>query len=41
MHSKKLPNNIVKICKKIVGVEQKSLYNILNHRVEKSKSDCV
>ena len=33
MHSKKLLNNIVKVCSKIVGVEQKSLYNILNHCV--------
>ena len=37
LHSKKLLNNIVNVCYKIVGVEQKSLYNILNHRVEKKQ----
>ena len=35
LHSKKLLNNIVKVCSKIVGVEQKSLYNIFSHGVEK------
>ena len=35
LHSKKLRNNIVKVCSKTVGVEQKSLYNIFNHRVKK------
>ena len=33
LHSKKLLNNIVKVCSNTV--EQKSLYNIFNHRVEK------
>ena len=36
LHSKKLLNNIVKVCSKIVGIEQKSLYNIFSHHVEKS-----
>ena len=35
LHSKKLLNNIVMVCSKTVGVEQKSLYNIFDHRVEK------
>ena len=37
LHSKKLLNNIVKVCSKIAGVEQKSLYSILNHRVIKTQ----
>ena len=35
LHSKKLLNNIVKVCSKAVGVEQKYLYNIIDHRIEK------
>ena len=34
LHSKKLLNNIIYVCSKIVGVEQKYLYNIFGHRVE-------
>ena len=34
LHSKKLLNNIVKVCSKIVGIEQKSLYNVFDHCVE-------
>ena len=41
LHSRKLLNNIVKVCSNTVGVEQKSLYNIFNHRVKKGKSDYV
>ena len=37
LHCKKLLSNIVKACSNIVGVEQKSLYNILNHRIEKKE----
>ena len=37
LYSNKLLNNIVKVCSKIVGVEQKSLYNIFNHHVEKKQ----
>ena len=37
LHSKKLLNNIVKVCSNIVGVEQKSIYNIFNHRAKKGK----
>ena len=35
LHSKKLLNNIVKVCSKTVGIEQKSLHNIFNHIVQK------
>ena len=35
LHSKKLLNNIVKVCSKTVGIEQKSLHNIFNHSVKK------
>ena len=35
LHSKKLLNNIVKVCSKTVGIEQKSLHNIFNHCVKK------
>ena len=41
LHSKKLPNNIVKVCSKTVGVEQKFLYKIFNHHTKKGKSDYV
>ena len=34
VHGTKLLNNIVNVCSKIVGVEQKSLYNIFSHCVE-------
>ena len=34
-HSKKLLNNIVKVCSKTVGIEQKSQHNIFNHSVKK------
>ena len=37
LHSKKLLNNIVKVCSKMVGIEQKSLHNILNHSGKKKK----
>ena len=37
LHSKKLVNNIVKVCSKTVGVKQKSLCNIFNHRVRKQR----
>ena len=41
LRSKKLLINVVKVCSKIVGVEQKSPYNIFSHRVKKCKSDYV
>ena len=34
LHNKKLLNNIVKVCSKIVGAEQKSSCNVFNHCVE-------
>ena len=37
LHSKKLLNNIVKACSKIVGLEHKSLYIIFNHNIEKKQ----
>ena len=37
LHSKKLPNNIVKVCSKTVGIEQKSLHNIFNNSAKKAK----
>ena len=35
LRSKKLLNNIVKVCSKTVGIEQKSLHNIFNNSVKK------
>ena len=37
LHCRKLVNNLVKVCYKTVGVEQKSPYNIFNHRAKKRK----
>ena len=38
LHCKKLLHNIVKVCSKTVGVQQKSLNNIFNHRVIKRQT---